>query len=108
MADQEQQAGEQQAGEQQVHQHVEGEQAPAEAAPAAEGGGEHAEQQQAGAAAAAPAPQQPEERKERAKGPPDVSNLYSVKIDNIAFETAKEDLERLFESYGSVRDVSPP
>ena len=101
-------APEQQAGEQQVHQHVEGDQAPAEAAPAAEGGGgEHAEQQ-AGAAAAAPAPQQPEERKERAKGPPDVSNLYSVKIDNIAFETAKEDLERLFESYGSVRDVSPP
>jgi hypothetical protein len=103
MADHEVAPAEQQVGEQQVHQHVEGEQAPAEAAPAAEGGGEHA-----GAAAAAPAPQQPEERKERSKGPPDVSNLYSVKIDNIAFETAKEDLERLFEAYGAVRDVSPP
>ncbi len=39
------------------------------------------------------------------RGPPDISNLFSVKVDNLTFDTMQADLEILFSKYGKVHDV---
>ena len=74
------------------------------------------------AAAAAPTNQQSREddsqqpnsnedhggRQEEKKGPPDISNLHSVKIDNLSFDLTQEEITDMFASYGEIGDVYVP
>ncbi|ABO96105.1 predicted protein, partial [Ostreococcus lucimarinus CCE9901] len=39
---------------------------------------------------------------------PDISNLVSVKIDNVSYELREEDLREAFEKFGDVGDVYIP
>ncbi|VDM98288.1 unnamed protein product [Thelazia callipaeda] len=41
-------------------------------------------------------------------GPPSIDGLYSLKIDNISYQTAPQDLRRLFEKYGEIGDIHIP
>ena len=40
--------------------------------------------------------------------PPDVAGMTSLKVDNLSYRTAPEDLKPLFEKYGEVGDVYIP
>uniref|UniRef100_A0A915PRX4 RRM domain-containing protein n=1 Tax=Setaria digitata TaxID=48799 RepID=A0A915PRX4_9BILA len=44
----------------------------------------------------------------RRPGPPSIDGLYSLKIDNISYQTAPQDLRRLFEKYGEIGDIHIP
>uniref|UniRef100_A0A915BV92 RRM domain-containing protein n=2 Tax=Ascarididae TaxID=6250 RepID=A0A915BV92_PARUN len=41
-------------------------------------------------------------------GPPSIDGLYSLKIDNISYQTTPQDLRRLFEKYGEIGDIHIP
>lgn len=47
------------------------------------------------------------ERRER-QGPPNIEGLYSLKCDNISYNTTQNDLRRLFEKYGEIGDIHIP
>ena len=42
------------------------------------------------------------------RGPPDVSKLHSLRIDNLSYDTTKEDLESDFKEFGDIGDVYLP
>ena len=42
------------------------------------------------------------------RGPPDVSGMVSLKVDNLTYRTTPEDLRRVFEKYGEVGDLYIP
>ena len=44
----------------------------------------------------------------RRPGPPSIDGLYSLKIDNISYQTTPQDLRRLFEKYGEIGDIHIP
>lgn len=45
-------------------------------------------------------------RAEGRKGPPDLAGLFSVKVDNLSYDTTADDIKPIFEKYGRVADVS--
>jgi RNA recognition motif-containing protein len=45
---------------------------------------------------------------EAPKGPPDISGLYSLKIDNLDYNVDSDELRSLFGAYGEVGDVYMP
>ena len=87
--------------QQQQQQQEQTESAPVEGGAPAEGGAPSAPE----GGNAAPAAEGGESKPART-GPPDVSNLFSVKINNIPFECRREHLEDVFKVYGPVKDVS--
>ncbi len=40
------------------------------------------------------------------KGPPQIDHLISVKVDNLAYDTQRSDIESTFGKYGNIEDVS--
>ncbi|KAH7726983.1 ADP-ribose pyrophosphatase [Aphelenchoides avenae] len=40
--------------------------------------------------------------------PPSIRGLYSLKVDNISYDTTLGDLRRLFEKYGEIGDIYIP
>jgi len=42
------------------------------------------------------------------RGPPDVSKLHSLRVDNLSYDTTKEDLESDFKEFGEIGDVYLP
>jgi len=42
------------------------------------------------------------------RGPPEISGMYSLKVDNLTYRTTGEDLERYFKKYGDVGDIYIP
>uniref|UniRef100_A0A158R4G5 Serine/arginine-rich splicing factor 2 n=1 Tax=Syphacia muris TaxID=451379 RepID=A0A158R4G5_9BILA len=44
----------------------------------------------------------------RRPGPPSINGLYSLKIDNISYQTTPQDLRQLFEKYGEIGDIHIP
>ncbi|VDD86066.1 unnamed protein product [Enterobius vermicularis] len=44
----------------------------------------------------------------RRPGPPSIDGLFSLKIDNISYQTTPQDLRRLFEKYGEIGDIHIP
>ena len=42
------------------------------------------------------------------RGPPEISGMISLKVDNLTYRTTPEDLRRVFEKYGDVGDVYIP
>ncbi|PAV59938.1 hypothetical protein WR25_17395 [Diploscapter pachys] len=42
------------------------------------------------------------------RAPPDISELYSLKVDNISYNTTIADLRRLFDKYGDIGDIHIP
>ena len=42
------------------------------------------------------------DRQEEQKGPPDISSLHSVKIDNLSFDLTQEEITDMFASYGEI------
>jgi len=47
-------------------------------------------------------------KQEERKGPPDISNLHSVKIDNLSFDLSQEEITDMFAPYGEIGDVYVP
>ena len=83
-----------------------GEAAAAEATAPAPGGGddENRDQHQP----PLPSGDVEEGREERKSGPPDISNLHSVKIDNLSFDLSQEEITDMFSPYGEIGDVYVP
>uniref|UniRef100_A0A0N4Z8Q7 Serine/arginine-rich splicing factor 2 n=1 Tax=Parastrongyloides trichosuri TaxID=131310 RepID=A0A0N4Z8Q7_PARTI len=42
------------------------------------------------------------------RGPPNISGLYSVKVDNLSYNTTQHELRRLFDRYGEIGDIHIP
>jgi len=42
------------------------------------------------------------------RGPPDISNMVSLKVDNLSYRTTKTEVESIFDKYGKVGDVYIP
>ena len=40
--------------------------------------------------------------------PPDITEMVSLKVDNLTYRTSDRDLEYLFEKYGKVGDIYIP
>ena len=40
--------------------------------------------------------------------PPDISNLFSVRVDNISYRTSADELRHMFEKFGEIGDVYIP
>ena len=94
-------------GEQAREEARDGGEAPAaEATAPAPGGGddENRDQQQP----PLPSGDVDERREERKSGPPDISNLHSVKIDNLSFDLSQEEITDMFSPYGEIGDVYVP
>jgi len=42
------------------------------------------------------------------RGPPDITNMHSLKVDNLTYRTTCDELERQFRKYGDVGDIYIP
>ena len=42
------------------------------------------------------------------RGPPSISGMTSLKVDNLTYRTTPEDLRRVFEKYGEIGDIYIP
>ncbi|PIO69889.1 hypothetical protein TELCIR_08279 [Teladorsagia circumcincta] len=42
------------------------------------------------------------------RAPPPIEGLYSLKVDNISYNTTQADLRRMFDKYGEIGDIHIP
>jgi len=48
------------------------------------------------------------EGRDERRGPPDITNMISLKVDNLTYRTRIEDLKDMFSKYGKVGDIYIP
>lgn len=44
----------------------------------------------------------------KSSGPPDIAGLYSLKLDNLDFQTNADEIREMFVKYGEIGDVYVP